>query len=117
MMLNGGEMDGARLLGRKTVELMTSNHTGSLFQSAPGMSFGLGYAIVDNVGASGLSGSQGAYTWPGSMTTTSFIDPVEQLVGVMMIQLQPRSASITHEFQTLVYQAVIDNRPSQYLTK
>jgi CubicO group peptidase (beta-lactamase class C family) len=108
MMLNGGELNGMRILGRKTVELMTTNHTGDLFRIAKGMTFGLGYAIVEDVGATGLAGSAGMYTWPGSMTTTSFADPTEELIGVMMIQLQPRSATITNEFQSLVYQAIVD---------
>jgi CubicO group peptidase (beta-lactamase class C family) len=108
MLLNGGELNGVRLLGRKTVELMTTNHTGDLFHAAPGMSFGLGYAVVQDVGASTLPGSAGMYTWPGSLTTTSFVDPAEQLVAVMLIQLQPRSADITNAFQVLVYQAVMD---------
>lgn len=108
MMLNGGELNGRRLLGRKTVELITANNTGNLFRIAPGMHFGLGYAIVKDVGETGLSGSTGMYTWPGSLTTTAFVDPAEGLVAVMMIQLQPRSARITNEFQALVYQAIID---------
>lgn len=108
MMVNGGELNGTRILGRKTVELITTNHTGNLFRSAKGMTFGLGYAIVDDLGATGLPGSAGMYTWPGSMTTTSFADPAEELIGIMMIQLQPRSASITNAFQSLAYQAIID---------
>ena len=113
MMLNGGELDGVRLLGRKTVELMTANHTADMFRAAPGMSFGLGYAIVSDVGASGLPGSVGMYTWPGSLTTTSFVDPVEQMVGIMMIQLQPRSGGITNEFQVLASQAIVDGRQTR----
>ena len=113
MMLNGGELDGVRLLGRKTVELITANHTSDLFRMAPGMYFGLGYAVVNDVGASGLPGSVGMYTWPGSLTTTSFVDPAEDMVAVLMIQLQPRSSEITNEFQVLAYQAIVDGRATE----
>jgi CubicO group peptidase (beta-lactamase class C family) len=116
MMLNGGELNGTRILGRKTAELMTSNHTSTLFQlRGPGNGFGLGYSVVLDVGASGLPGSIGNYGWGGAFCTTFFVDPVEDMIGIMMTQLRPNDHSnIRRDFQVLAYQAIVDGRkPSQ----
>ena len=69
MMLNGGELDGARILGRKTVELMTANHTGDkgIWLAGPGYGFGLGYAVVTDLGPSGTPRSEGSYYWGGGL--------------------------------------------------
>jgi CubicO group peptidase (beta-lactamase class C family) len=108
MMLNGGELDDVRLLGRKTVELMTVNHTGDRFPR-PGMGFGLGYQVTDDVGESGTIGSIGTYGWGGAYGTIFLVDPVEELIGVMMMNLQPHEhLNIRRDFQTLAYQAITD---------
>jgi CubicO group peptidase (beta-lactamase class C family) len=111
LMLNGGELDGVRLLGRKTVELMTSNHTGNLNNSAgPGYGFGLGYAVLRDIGESGIPGSVGLYRWGGAYGTTFFVDPVEDMIAIMMVQLRPYTHSnIRRDFQVLAYQAIVDH--------
>jgi CubicO group peptidase (beta-lactamase class C family) len=110
MMLNGGELDGVRVLGRKTVELMTADHTGDRYDLYPARVFGLGYEVVTNVGRGGSSASIGMYGWPGAQGTLSFVDPVEEIVAVMLMQMRP-AASIRREYellQALVYQALVD---------
>ena len=107
MMLNGGELDGVRLLGPKTVELMTSNHAGTLFNEGK-TGFGLGFEIVDDVGKAGNYGSPGEFSWGGAYHTTYWVDPQEKIVAVLMTQLLPAAGSDLHErFRNLVYQAVI----------
>jgi CubicO group peptidase (beta-lactamase class C family) len=112
MMLNGGELDGVRLLGRKTVELMTANHIGDLpvWLTGPGYGFGLGYSVVKDIGATGQPGSIGNYGWGGAFCTYFWVDPVEELIGVVMTQVRPYThLNIRQEFQVLANQAIIDN--------
>ncbi len=107
MMLNGGELDGVRLLSPKTVELMTSNHVGTLFNEGK-TGFGLGFEIVDDIGKAGIYGSPGEFSWGGAYHTTYWADPKEKIVAVLMTQLLPATGSDLHErFRNLVYQAVI----------
>jgi CubicO group peptidase (beta-lactamase class C family) len=113
MMLNGGEFNGARLLGRKTVELMTANSIGDLpvWLSGPGYGFGLGYAVVKDVGLTALPGSVGTYNWGGAFCTYFWVDPVEELIGIVMTQVRPYThLNIRQEFQVLVNQAMVDSR-------
>jgi CubicO group peptidase (beta-lactamase class C family) len=109
MMLNGGELDGARVLGRKTVELMASNHTGDLFTATrAGLGFGLGVSVVRDVGASAQLGSLGTFGWGGAYCTITFVDPEEDLIGIMMTQVRPNDhLNIRRDFQTLAYQALV----------
>ena len=119
MMLNGGELDGARILGRKTVEFMTRNHTGGLpiWLPGPWAGFGLGFAVVKNTdhvntltsGHPGpVSWSVGSYTWGGAYCTFPWVDPVEKLVGIVMTQVGPyRHLNIRHDFVGLAYQAIV----------
>ena len=112
MMLNGGELNGVRLLGRKTVELMTVNHIGDLpiWLSGPGFGFGLGYSVVKDVGETGLSGSVGQYGWGGAFCTYFWVDPAEEMIGIMMTQVRPYThLNIRQEFQVLANQAIVDN--------
>ena len=113
MMLNGGELDGVRLLGRKTVELITANHTGDLYTSqVPGIGFGLSGSVVTDVGASAQPGSLGTYGWGGATGPVYFVDPVEQLIGIFMIQLRPYAhLNIRRDFRTLVYQSLVGSAP------
>ena len=108
MLLNGGELGGARLLGRKTVELMTVNHTGTLHtETAPGFGFGLGVQVVTDLGATGQLGSVGTHGWSGASGTIMFVDPVEQVAAVLMLNLRPHAhLSIRRDFRTLTYQAL-----------
>jgi CubicO group peptidase (beta-lactamase class C family) len=111
MMLNGGELDGTRLLSRKTVELMTTNHTGDkgIWLTGPGNGFGLGYAIVTDLGPSASPRSEGSYYWGGAYGTVFWVDPKEQLIGIMMTQIRPYGHVNTREdMATLTYQAIID---------
>ena len=112
MMLNGGELDGVRLLSPKTVELLTVNHVGTLFaDSSPanaGLGFGLGFEVTEDVGRSGRHGSVGAFGWGGAYHTNYWADPKEKLVAVIMTQLLPSGTSDLHRrFRALVYQSIV----------
>jgi CubicO group peptidase (beta-lactamase class C family) len=112
MMLNGGELDGVRLLGRKTVELMTANHTGDLplWLPGPGYGFGLGYSVVKDIGVTGQAGSAGMYGWGGAFCTYFQVDPKEDLIGIVMTQVRPYDhLNIRQEFMALANQAIVDN--------
>jgi CubicO group peptidase (beta-lactamase class C family) len=109
MLLNGGELEGVRLLGPKTVQLMTENHVGDLYAGGR-LGFGFGFEIVEDVGRAGRPGSVGEFGWAGAYYTTMWVDPVEQLVVVFMSQLQPTgSATIQGQLRALVYQAVVQS--------
>jgi CubicO group peptidase (beta-lactamase class C family) len=105
MLLNGGELDGARILGPKTVGLMTTNQIGTLFPVA-GLGFGLGFQTTDRPGTNGMS-SVGSFGWGGAYATTYQVDPVERLVIVFMTQMLPNGSPAPARFPTLVYQALI----------
>ena len=110
MLLNGGVLDGARLLGPKTVELMTTSHTLDLhLNNTPvlgaGSEWGLGFKITSDVGATQLPGSVGMYGWSGIYGTFFWVDPKEKLVGVMMVQRYPGPPAAA-PFQSLTYQAI-----------
>ncbi|HXY42281.1 MAG TPA: serine hydrolase domain-containing protein, partial [Vicinamibacteria bacterium] len=112
MLLNGGELDGVRLLSPKTVELMTANQVGTLFaDSSPnnaGLGFGLGFDVMEDVGRSGRYGSVGAFGWGGAYHTIYWVDPREKLVAVLMTQLLPAGDSdLQRVFRTLVYQSIV----------
>jgi len=119
MCLNGGELDGVRIIGRKTLELMTQNHlpggsdlstmSKSLFSEAAnaGTGFGLGFAINIDVARSMIPGSVGEYYWGGMFSTAFFIDPVERLTMVFMTQMSPSNTyPIRRELKTLIYSAL-----------
>jgi CubicO group peptidase (beta-lactamase class C family) len=92
MLLNGGELDGARILGRKTVEFMTADHMGPEIDDARlrswpnlnGYGFGLSVAVRRGAGISGMPSSAGEYHWAGSTGTYFWVDPAESLVVVFM---------------------------------
>jgi len=114
MLLNGGQWNGARLLSRKTVELMTSNAIGNLdlrnyldgAQPLRGYGFGLGVRVRRSTGASGWLGSVGDFGWAGANGTYFWIDPKEQLIG--MVLMSTRVARLRSEFPNAVYQAFTD---------
>lgn len=110
MLLNGGELDGARILGRKTVELMSRDHLNEIpGREESGYGFGLGFAVHLNPGKSGLNGSVGEYNWGGLAGTKFWIDPKENLIGIYMVQVLPPRASDSGEtFKELVYQSVVE---------
>ncbi len=111
MMLNGGELDGARVLGRKTVELMTTNHIGDnlIWLRGPGYGFGLGYSVVTDMGRSAMPASLGSFSWGGAFCTVFWVDPAEEIVGILMTQVRPYThLNIRQDLQTLTYQALVD---------
>ena len=111
MMLNGGELDGVRLLSRKTIELMTANHTGDfgIWLAGPGYGFGLGYAVVTDLGPSATPRSEGSYYWGGAFGTIFWVDPSEELIGIMLTQIRPYThLRIRQDLATLTYQAIVD---------
>ena len=107
MLLNGGVLDGARILSPKTVALMTTNQTGTLF-SQTGQGFGLGFRTLEQPGADGRIESVGTYGWGGAYGSNYEVDPKEHLVLVFMIQLLPSRSSIPGQVPTLVYQALVE---------
>ena len=109
MLLNNGELDGVRLLGRKTVELIRMNHISDDWHplERTGCGFGLGFAIVTNVADTHTLGSEGTYSWGGLASTTFWIDPVEDLIGILMTQLIGDSP-FHAQFRVLTYQAITD---------
>ena len=110
MLLNGGELDGARLLSPKTIELMTVSHTGDLTPSpqGPAAGFGLGFRVITDLGQSQRPASVGSYSWGGIWGTSFWVDPKERLVGVMMIQRYPTTGvPIADVFQAMAYQAIV----------
>jgi CubicO group peptidase (beta-lactamase class C family) len=107
MLLNGGEIDGVRLLSPKTVELMTVNHAGSLYEEGR-FGFGLGFEITEDLGRAGRYGSVGEDRWGGAYHTVYWVDPREKMVVLLMTQLLPAGNSDLHaKFRALVYQSVI----------
>jgi CubicO group peptidase (beta-lactamase class C family) len=121
-LLNGGELGGVRLIGPKTLKLMTSNHlpggvdlptlSRSLFSEAAynGIGFGLGFAVTMNPAQTLLAGSPGEYNWGGAATTSFWIDPAEELIAIFMTQVLPSSAyPLRRELRTMVYAAITDS--------
>ena len=108
MLLNGGELDGTRILSRKSVELMTVNHIGDLpFRNGQG--FGLGFSVVTDLGRRGLPGSAGEFGWGGAYHSTYWVDPAEELVVVYLTQIIPASGIDDHgKLRALIHQAIID---------
>ncbi|MEE8348297.1 MAG: serine hydrolase domain-containing protein [Acidobacteriota bacterium] len=111
MMLNGGQLDGVQLLGRKTVELMFANHTGDMpvWVFPTGVGFGLGYAVLLDRGAAATPQTEGTVSWGGAFGTWFWVDRKEELIGLLMYQVSPNNhLSIRNDFITLVSQAIVD---------
>jgi CubicO group peptidase (beta-lactamase class C family) len=110
MLLNGGSLDGVRVLGPKTIELMTRSHTSDLTPPlpllGPGSNFGLGFRIVTDLASTQTLGSDGLFGWSGIYGTYFWVDPKEKLVAVMMVQKYP-GANVSTTFQPMVYQALV----------
>jgi CubicO group peptidase (beta-lactamase class C family) len=120
MLLRGGELDGARILGRKTIELMTTNHLpggGDLVEHSVGLfgevsfegtGFGLGFSINGGPEAGEIS-SKGEYAWGGAASTAFWVDPKEELVVVFMTQLMPsRTFDFRGQLKNIIYSSIID---------
>jgi CubicO group peptidase (beta-lactamase class C family) len=113
MLLNGGELDGVRILGRKSVELMTKNNLpaniGDLAATGdPGIGYGLGMSVALDAAAAGNVISPGTFGWTGAATTSFMIDPKEELVAILMTQKWPYDTRLLSEFQTMAYQTIAD---------
>jgi len=116
MLLNGGVLDGNRLLGRKTVEMMRVNHlpAGLMpIQVGPtpdsGYGFGLGVSVLTDPTASSQPGSAGSFGWSGAATTQFWIDPTEEMIGLLLAQFFPFDYyPIAREFRLAAYQALVD---------
>ena len=118
MLLRGGELEGVRLLSRSSVILMTSDHLGSLLEAGPtpgeqllgvkGYTFGLGFAVRREDGLSALPGRAGEVTWGGAGGTYFFIDPQEELIGILMTTAAGARIQYRKLFQQLVYAAISD---------
>ena len=121
VLLGQGELDGVRLLGRKTVEYMTTNHLPGnrdlavmgerVHSEAPfeGTGFGLGFSVVLDPAAANVIDSVGDFGWGGAASTYFWVDPAEELVVVFMTQLRPSSSyPIRRELKIAVYQALVD---------
>lgn len=107
MLLNGGELEGVRLLSPTTVTLMTSNHVGTLYQNGA-LGWGLGFEVVEQVGKAPRYGAAGEFSWSGAYHTTYWADPAEQLVVVFLSQLLPAGpVNLTARVRTLVNQAIV----------
>ncbi len=121
MLLRGGELDGVRLLGPRTVAFMTRNHlpggqdlgrlsTGGFAETTlDGIGFGLGFATVDDPVPSRVPGGAGTYYWGGAASTAFWVDPVEQITALLFTQLMPSSTlPLRPELRQLVYSALVD---------
>lgn len=112
MLLGNGRLGSTRLLGRKTIELMTSDHLGTITGAAdlltPGHGFGLGFAVRTHPGMAPFPGSVGSYYWGGAAGTTFWVDPAERLFAVLMIQAPIQREYYRVLFRDMVYAAVAD---------
>ena len=104
-MRNGGILGNTRILAPRTVELMTTNQSGTL-HSTTGLGFGYGFQTTDRYGANGMD-SVGAFGWSGAYGTQYRVDPTSRTVLVLMIQMLPNSTDLASRFPTLVYQALV----------
>jgi CubicO group peptidase (beta-lactamase class C family) len=121
MLLNGGQLDGARILSPGTIKLMASNHLSDIVMAAPdasfspakGVGFGLDFAVVTNPARDGTLQGEGTYSWGGAAGTWFWIDPKNDLFMLGMIhilakEIDPALAKISDDASTLVYQALVD---------
>ena len=115
LLLNGGVLDGNRLLGRKTVEMMRANHLPAELVpitlggvANAGYGFGLGVSVLVDLPASSAPGSVGIYGWGGAATTQFWIDPEEEMLGIFMTQFMPYGYyPVAREFRVAAYQALV----------
>jgi len=120
MLRNGGSLDGRRILSPRTVDFMTMNHLPASISSGgtgespgiggrafEGFGFGLGFGLVTDVPASAVIGSVGEYSWGGAAGTIFWVDPVEDLVVVSMIQLMGSPWPLRSDLKVATYQAIV----------
>ena len=115
MLLNEGELNDTRIIGRKTLEFMTRNHIKpELLPLAiglgkmPGRGFGLGFDVILDAAQTGVLNSDLSYGWSGAAATNFWVDPQEQLVGIIMVQLMDNMLPFQQDFRALAYAALVD---------
>ena len=109
MLANSGELDGTRVLGRKTVEFMAADHVAGIPGRPPGLGFGLGVEVRRVAGAAGLPGSIGEYGWAGNAGTLFWIDPKEDLIAIYLVQVNDGDrVMLRNQFRTMVQAAIVD---------
>jgi len=120
MLLNGGELDGVRILGPRTLKLMTLNHLpggrdlATMAQTAgetarEGIGFGLGFAMLLDPTVAQIIGTPGEYYWGGAASTAFFVNPAEELVMIFLTQLRPSSTyPVRRELRATIYSAITD---------
>ena len=117
--LNRGELDGVRLVSRKTVELMTSNHLGGDMAAMgtprfsettyEGIGFGLGFSVMIDPARAQIVGTPGEFAWGGAASTAFWVDPAEEMFVILLTQLMPSSAyPFRRELRVLTYQSIVD---------
>ena len=106
MLLNGGELDGARILSPASIELMTSNQTGTLYPQA-GIGFGFGFSIVQQPGADNTLAPVGTWGWGGAYGSQYRVDPKNRIVWVYLMNQLPAGTDVAQKFPTMVYQALV----------
>ena len=109
MLAYSGEFAGKRLVGNKTIEFMTADHTLGRPGRPPGLGFGLGFEVRTSVGDAALPGSLGEYGWAGNAGTLFWIDPKEQLIAIYMVQVDDGvRIMLRNQFRTMVQSAIIN---------
>lgn len=112
MLLDGGTLDGRRLLSRKTIELMTADHLGPITGAPdlllPGHGFGLGFEVRLHAGIAPVPGSVGQYFWGGLAGTTFWVDPAEEMFALLLIQAPGQRDHYRTLYRDLVYSAFAD---------
>jgi CubicO group peptidase (beta-lactamase class C family) len=120
MLANGGELDGVRILGPRTLQLMTLNHLpggkdlATMAQNAgetqrEGQGFGLGFAVLLDQTVAQIIGTPGEYFWGGAASTAFFVNPIEDLIMIFLTQLRPSSTyPIRRELRATIYSAIVD---------
>ncbi len=118
MLLNGGQLDGVRILGPRTLQLMTLNHLpggkdlATMAQSAgettrEGVGFGLGFAVLLDPAVAQIIGTPGEFYWGGAASTAFFVNPAEELIMIFLTQLRPSSTyPIRRELRATIYSAI-----------
>jgi CubicO group peptidase (beta-lactamase class C family) len=113
MLLNGGRLDGVRIVSRKTVELMTRNHIAHLADPHPNgrheQGFGLGVRVITDIGESPTAGSVGAFGWDGAATTNVQMDPKERTVAILLFQHIPFNQDDIFATFTAGYYSALEN--------
>jgi CubicO group peptidase (beta-lactamase class C family) len=109
-LLNGGELEGHRILSPKTIELMTASHLSGIEESMSGggYTFGLGFAVSEDIGMAAAPGTEGEFNWGGAAGTKFWIDPEEDMAGVFMIQILPHPYNFGTQFRNLSYMAIVE---------